>query len=63
MAPQIHPDWALIQQIGPANLARQLGTHIQRVQNWKYRGIPLRVRVDHPQLFAPKVTKRKTAKA
>lgn len=40
---------------GPTRLAERLGYQkaggVQRVQNWKSRGIPARVKLDHPDLF------------
>lgn len=31
----------------------------QRVNNWKTRGIPSKVKVDHPDLFIPGFTKKR----
>ncbi len=47
---------------GAAEVARLLGFDpkkggVQRVNNWKRRGIPLRVLLDHPELF-PKPSKK-----
>ena len=40
---------------GPARLAVELGYEkaggVQRVQNWKVRGIPARVKLQRPDLF------------
>jgi hypothetical protein len=36
---------------GPAKLARRLGYSVQRVENWKKRGIPAQVRLDNPDVF------------
>lgn len=36
---------------GAAKVAAILGFTVQRVQNWKDRGIPPRVRLEHPDLF------------
>jgi hypothetical protein len=40
---------------GPTRLAERLGYEkaggVQRVQNWKVRGIPSRVKLEHPDLF------------
>lgn len=45
-------DKELIERLGgPAKLAARLGYSIQRVQNWKERGIPAQVRLDHPDVF------------
>lgn len=46
-----HKDHCLIRAIGVANLARRLECSVQRVQNWMYRGIPDKVRKEHPQKF------------
>lgn len=65
-----HPDWKLIQELGgPLKLAEQLkypkDGGVQRVQNWKYRGIPPAVKLEHPNLFLRGLSagrgKRKTA--
>lgn len=44
---------------GPSRVAEQLGYSkvggVQRVQNWKVRGIPARVRLQRPDLFPPSV--------
>lgn len=52
----LHPDAQLIDQLGgPAVLARALGFDMpkgtQRVQNWKYRGIPELMRLRYPSIF------------
>lgn len=49
-------DSELIEQLGgPSRLAERLGYEksggVQRVQNWKVRGIPARVKLEHPDLF------------
>ncbi|WP_454752096.1 hypothetical protein [Cupriavidus necator] len=52
-----HADWQLIESLGgPAEVARLLGYDlrkggIQRIHNWKVRGIPPSVKIDHPGLF------------
>ena len=52
-----HPDAELIDQLGgPAEVARALGFDpkaggVQRVQNWKARGIPEVIRLRHPEVF------------
>jgi hypothetical protein len=54
-----HPDAKIIDRLGgPAELARALGFDtraggIQRVQNWKYRGIPEIERLRNPDVFGP----------
>lgn len=53
-----HPDWALvIKHGGPAKLAETLGWtkegSVQRVQNWRTRGIPSHVKLERPDLFLP----------
>lgn len=50
-------DSELIQALGgPTRVAELLGLSdrgaIQRVSNWKRRGIPPRMRLDHPRVFA-----------
>lgn len=47
-------DKDLIESLGGATkLAARLGPgySVQRVQNWKDRGIPPQVRLDHPDVF------------
>ncbi|HHW4673585.1 hypothetical protein [Xylella fastidiosa] len=52
-----HPDADLINRLGgPAEISRQLGIDpraggTQRVQNWKYRGIPEIWRLRRPDIF------------
>lgn len=53
-----HEDAALIDLLGgPTVLARALGFDsrigVQRVQNWKYRGIPEIERLRNPEVFTP----------
>jgi hypothetical protein len=53
-----HSDGSLIDQLGGSTeLAKRLGMtkkgSVQRVQNWKKRGIPLAVKVEHAELFLP----------
>ena len=36
---------------GSAKVARKLGYTVQRVQNWKERGIPAKVKLARPDLF------------
>lgn len=53
-------DRALIAGLGgPAKLAEKLGLtkdgSVQRVQNWTTRGIPWKVRAQHPAMFPPYV--------
>ena len=48
---QKEKDAEFIDKKGVTNLARKLGMTPQRVQNWKYRGIPARVLLDHPKIF------------
>ncbi len=38
---------------GSTVVAKQLGYDVQRVQNWKTRGIPPREKLKHPELFLP----------
>lgn len=45
-------DKDLIESLGgSAKLAVRLGYSVQRVENWKKRGIPAQVRLDHPDVF------------
>ena len=47
-------DKDLIESLGgSAKLAKRLGPDfsVQRVENWKVRGIPAQVRLDHPDIF------------
>lgn len=51
-----HPDWKLITDLGgPGKVAELLGWDkdggLQRVQNWKFRGISSQVKLDRPDLF------------
>lgn len=53
-----HPDSALIDALGgPTALARKLGLlkagSVQRVANWRSRGIPLAIKVAHADIFMP----------
>jgi LEA14-like dessication related protein len=38
-------------QGGATKVAMRLGCSVQRVQNWKKRGIPAQVRLDNPDVF------------
>lgn len=45
-------DSDLIESLGgSAKVAARLGCSVQRVQNWKVRGIPAQVRLDHQDVF------------
>lgn len=45
-------DSVLIDRLGGvAVLAKRMKTSIQRVQNWKQRGIPPKVKLEHPEIF------------
>lgn len=51
-----HPDAEIIDRLGGVTaLARTLGYSgkgaVQRVQNWKYRGIPEVIRLRRPDIF------------
>lgn len=51
---------------GPAQVARLLGLDTQRhgtqrVQNWLTRGIPAKVKLDHPELFLWQLPKKAEA--
>ena len=64
----MHPDAELITRLGgPAELARKLGIDprsggTQRVQNWKYRGIPEIWKLRRADVFGP-APKRQKARA
>lgn len=48
---------------GSAKVAQMLGYTVQRVQNWKDRGIPAREKLAHPEMFLIPMTpfaRRKT---
>ena len=52
----LHPDSDLIDSFGgPTQLAKRLGMtkpgSVQRVQNWKKRGIPPFVKLKYPEIF------------
>lgn len=60
MEPTTHPDWKLITALGgPVKVAELLDLEkdggVQRVQNWKSRGIPDAMKVARPDLFMPNV--------
>lgn len=53
-----HPDAKLIDALGgPSAVATRLGFDekgaVQRVQNWKYRGIPEVIRLRRQDVFGP----------
>lgn len=53
---ELHPHAELIDRLGgPSKLADALGFEgpgrVQRIQNWKYRGIPEVIFLRHPQIF------------
>ncbi len=57
-----HADWALIQDLGGAAAVAKLLQYdanggVQRVQNWKVRGIPAAVKLERPDLFLPELVK------
>ena len=58
-------DKELIEDLGGSTkLAKRLGYSVQRVENWKARGIPAQVRLDHPDVFPlPRVRARPKAVA
>lgn len=71
-----HPDAELIDALGgPRSLCQQLGWAedggVQRVTNWRARGIPAQVKLDYPHIFlsaalkkaAEKPSERKTQEA
>lgn len=68
LKPPLHPDSDLIDSFGgPTQLAKRLGMtksgSVQRVQNWKKRGIPLAVKVEHSEIFLPKLLAKKPSTA
>ncbi|SDR37319.1 hypothetical protein SAMN05443245_5210 [Paraburkholderia fungorum] len=54
---ELHPDSKIIDDLGgPSKLAELLGYDktsggVQRIQNWKRRGIPSSVKIARPDLF------------
>lgn len=59
-----HPDAELIRRLGgPTQLARKLGYALpqgsRRVHKWIKRGIPPRVKLEHPRLLTRKPRKRR----
>lgn len=60
-----HADAGVIDALGgPAELARKLGFEsVQRVQNWKYRGIPEVIRLRRPDIFGPAPAEPSTQEA
>ncbi|WP_285311213.1 hypothetical protein [Stenotrophomonas maltophilia] len=64
----MHKDSELIDKLGgPAKVAKKLGFEmpkgIQRVQNWKYRGIPPYTRVTRTDVFGPAPKKKGASRA
>lgn len=63
----MHKDSKLIDELGgTAKVANLLGLDkagggIQRVHNWRSRGIPAQVKVDRPDLFMPELIGTKGA--
>lgn len=59
--PAAHDDWQLIESLGgPTQVAKLLGYDlhrggVQRVHNWKERGIPPSVKIAHPGLFLKEI--------
>lgn len=61
-------DRKLIEDLGgPSKVAELLNFPKQggpqRVQNWLTRGIPAKVKVDHPELFMPEKAKSRKRKS
>ena len=51
---------------GPAKVAEMLGFDkggVQRVSNWRIRGIPAQVKLDHPHIFLRPMVARPEPKA
>lgn len=66
--PDLDRDWKMIEALGgPAKVARLLNfsmdTGVQRVYNWKTRGIPAYIRVRRPDLFMVSMTPSEGASA
>lgn len=63
----VEADRALIDKLGgPTALARRLSFGIggaQRVSNWRVRGIPPKVKLQHPDLFLGHLTGEASARA
>lgn len=56
---QIESDKKIIESHGGATaLANLLSYQVQRVQNWKTRGIPASEKLKHPNLFLKKKTSK-----
>jgi hypothetical protein len=57
-------DKSIIQDLGgPTRVAELLGYDklhggVQRVQNWMLRGIPARVKLEHPEIFLKRVVEK-----
>ena len=50
----LHPDSALIAQLGGVSaVAREIGYDVQRVSNWRKRGIPAEEKLKFPEMFLP----------
>lgn len=60
----LHPDSKIIDDLGgPTKLAEKLGYDkaaggVQRIQNWRTRGIPAGVKVQYPELFMTELIDR-----
>lgn len=67
MKPSLETDRALINELGGVTkVAEELHISVQRVSNWNRRGIPSKVKLDHPDLFLRDLknkAKREKAKA
>jgi hypothetical protein len=63
--PKALADWALVLELGgPSRVAEMLGYTVQRIQNWKARGIPADEKLKRPDLFLPQFkAKRQATKA
>lgn len=62
----LHPDAKLIDDLGgPVKLAERLGYKVrggaERVNNWRWRGIPAKIKLDNLQLFRVREQRRKTS--
>jgi hypothetical protein len=64
---ELHPDSKIIDDLGgPAKLAETLGYDksrggVQRIQNWRHRGIPAEVKLHRPEIFLVDLIERAKA--
>lgn len=60
-----HPDWALVMAAGgPEKVAELIASEsLQRVLNWRRRGIPPAVKLQRPDLFLPELRRERARRA